>query len=154
MYFLFFFGGKQIKQITNSGTGRTPPPPPLPILHTNGVVQKVSMRYFCMHVPSCELNFYTFCFLFWFCFCEFFVFLFDFSSKSFGWLHYHLYGVLFFEHIIAKSAGRVPEREKGRKREKDKGRVAGEKWKSLRFVLHEKNFCISVVMKLEHSEKS
>lgn len=78
----------------------------------------------CRHVSS---TFIHFAFYFDFVFVNFLFFLLDFSSKSFGWLHYHLYGVLFFEHIIAKSAGRVPEREKGRKREKDKGRVAGEK---------------------------
>lgn len=71
-----------------------------------------------MHVPSCELNFYThFAFYFLILFLCIFCFLLDFSSKSFGWLHYHLYAVLFFEHIIAESAGRrVQERERGKRR--------------------------------------
>lgn len=66
----------------------------------------------CRHVSSTFIHILLS--IFWFCFCAFFCFLLDFSSKSFGWLHYHLYAVLFFEHIIAESAGRRVQQREGK----------------------------------------
>lgn len=98
---------------------------------------------------------YTFCFLFFDFVFVHFLFFARLFFKILWLASLSFIRCTFFRAHNCRECGKKSAREREREKEGEQlQNSAREKWKSLRFVLHEKNFCISVVMKLEHSEKS